>query len=129
MIIGVGTDVIEINRMAKLLTGTTGEKLVRRVLTATENQYANTNIKRRVEFIAGRFSVKEAVVKALGCGIGEKVGFQDIEILPDSAGKPHCHLSHEAIERLGLDRRRLQIHVSISHSERTVVSFAVAEAI
>jgi holo-[acyl-carrier protein] synthase len=43
--------------------------------------------KRKVEFLAGRFSVKEAFSKALGTGIG-KVGFLDVEVLPDQSGKP-----------------------------------------
>src|SRR5690625_2770182 len=125
MIIGIGTDILEIARVKAILAGPTAEKFCRRILTTAEQKHANEHKrKRRAEWIAGRFSAKEAVAKALGCGIGAKVGFHDIEIIADSSGKPTCQLSSQAKERLGLGEE-ITIHVSISHSEANVLSFAV----
>lgn len=83
---------------------------------------------RLTEFVAGRFSAKEAVVKALGCGVGKAVGFQDIEVLPDPLGKPNVRLSPAAAERLSLDAS-CRIHLSITHSRDTAGAYAVAERI
>ena len=80
------------------------------------------------EFVAGRFAAKEAIVKALGCGIGMEVGFQDIEILPDDKGKPEVNLSDEAWTRLGLpEGRNYNIHLTITHSRDLASAFAVVE--
>ena len=81
---------------------------------------------RLTEFVAGRFAAKEAVVKALGCGVGKAVGFQDIEVLPDSLGKPDVRLSSAAAERLSLDTS-CRIHLSITHSRDTAGAYAVVE--
>lgn len=126
MIIGVGTDITELSRIDKLLRGAASERFLSRILTDAERVYASQRKKRLTEFAAGRFSAKEAVVKALGCGIGEKVGFHDIEILPDPLGKPICSISQAALHRLGINGR-VNIHISISHSETAAISFAVLE--
>ncbi|MFD2615092.1 holo-ACP synthase [Paenibacillus gansuensis] len=128
MIIGIGHDVIEIRRIDKALRQRYSDMFMRRVLTEAEYEYAKEKASGRLtEFVAGRFSAKEAIVKALGCGIGRKAGFHDVEILPDDAGKPVCKLSEAALQRLGLSGEPLRIHISITHSEFLASSFAVAE--
>jgi holo-[acyl-carrier protein] synthase len=127
MIVGVGIDLLEIDRIKKLLGQTHGERFVARVLTPEERELAAERRGARLaEFVAGRFAAKEAVVKAIGCGLGRAVGFQDIRILPDASGKPECSLTPEAWERLGR-RQPLQIHLSISHSSTMAGAYAVAE--
>jgi len=86
MIYGVGIDLVEISRIKKNFN----DKFIKRVLTSNEIKILNTfeSDKRKLEFLSGRFSAKEAFVKALGTGIGD-VSFQDIEILSDN-GKPTC---------------------------------------
>ncbi|WP_199622324.1 holo-ACP synthase [Paenibacillus alkalitolerans] len=133
MIVGIGTDIAGMDRMARLLDGSRGEAFLRRVLTEAERRIAvgrSANRRRYVEFIAGRWAAKEAVVKALGCGIGALVGLRDIEILPGESGKPVCVLSDSAWNRLGYDgtvRSRPAIHISITHSDGLAAAFAVAE--
>lgn len=65
-------------------------KFIERILTIEErdklNQY--THEQRRLEFLAGRFTVKEAFSKALGTGLGKSVSFQDINCYNDALGKP-----------------------------------------
>lgn len=127
MIIGVGTDLVEINRVKRFLEGVGGQRFLERVLTLGERNLAATKERRIAEFTAGRFAAKEAVVKALGTGIGAVTGFQDIEVLPDSTGRPQVELSPQALERLGYKREQLRMHLSITHIRDAASAVAVAE--
>ncbi|PZD94969.1 holo-[acyl-carrier-protein] synthase [Paenibacillus sambharensis] len=126
MIIGVGHDVVEIARIRKILAGTAGERFMHRTLTDAEYERAKSKGESLAEYVAGRFAVKEAVVKALGCGIGTAVGFKDIEVLPDKLGKPVCTICDEALLRLKLEYP-IRLHVSISHERSLASAFAIAE--
>ncbi|CAG7649823.1 holo-ACP synthase [Paenibacillus allorhizosphaerae] len=138
MIIGIGTDLLEIARVKAILAQPSGERFLQRVLTDKERELASQKRGRFAEFTAGRFAAKEAVVKALGCGIGKEVTFRDVEVLPDAKGKPVCRLSAVAWERLarsagqalcpdGNPAERLQIHVSITHTETMAMAYSVVE--
>ncbi|CAG5076692.1 Holo-[acyl-carrier-protein] synthase [Thermobacillus xylanilyticus] len=127
MIIGIGHDLVEIARIERILQGHTAEMFIRRILTEEEIALAPAGGKRLAEYAAGRFAVKEAVSKALGCGIGAAVRFIDIHVLPDRLGKPTCTLSARAWERLGLDPTATRIHVTITHERGFASAFAVAE--
>jgi holo-[acyl-carrier protein] synthase len=98
-----------------------------RVLTQTELETAQTRQGRKPEYVAARFAAKEAVVKGLGCGIGWQVGFQDIEVTPDAAGRPVCRVSPAALERRGLAPAAVRLHLSITHSATTTGAYTVAE--
>ncbi len=126
MIVGVGTDLVEIARIKKIIEGAAGDRFLRRILTEREALLPATGSGRRVEFAAGRFAAKEAVAKAIGCGIGGEVGFHDIEILPDDRGKPLCTLSPQALAILPFAAPPA-VHISISHSEVQALAFAVVE--
>lgn len=132
MIIGIGHDLVELERIEGILKGRTGPLFVSRVLTPAEietaqSRYGDALTPRWIEYAAGRFAVKEAVVKALGCGIGAMCGFQDIDVRADEAGKPHVQLSAEAYERVGLERDRTSIHVTITHTRGLASAMAVVE--
>lgn len=128
MIYGIGHDVLEIERISEVINRGLGKKFSHRVLTEQELLLAEQRTGRWAEFIAGRFAAKEAVVKALGCGIGNIVGFQDIEILPDAKGKPEVALSPEAWSRLNLpEGRQYNIHLTITHGRDLASAFAVVE--
>lgn len=128
MIYGVGMDMLEINRMRKILEGKAAQRFLERILTTAERDLAAARKGRLSEFIAGRFAAKEAVVKALGCGIGQNVGFQDIEVLPDALGKPICTVKAEALKRLSLPvDAALRIHLSITHSESMAAAYVIIE--
>lgn len=130
MIYGVGMDMLEISRMRKILEGKVAQRFLERILTKSERNLAAARKGRLSEFIAGRFSAKEAVVKALGSGIGQSVGFQDIEVLPDALGKPCCTISAAALERLGLPvDSTMRIHLSITHSESMAAAYVIIENI
>jgi holo-[acyl-carrier protein] synthase len=127
MIFGVGLDMLEIDRMKKLLSGTSADRLMARVLTKAEQEIALTRKGRLAEFVAGRFAAKEAVVKAFGCGLGGIIGFQDIEILPDALGKPCCSISQGALVRLGTPADSLRFHISITHSQTMAAAYVIIE--
>ncbi|CAM3674245.1 holo-ACP synthase [Cohnella lubricantis] len=128
MIVGIGLDVVELGRMEKLLAGPAGGRFAARVLTSGElARYEALAGRRAAEFAAGRFAAKEAVVKALGCGIGQAVGFRDIEVLPDAAGRPIGRLSADAWARLGMEESVHSIHVAITHERSLAAATAIVE--
>ena len=88
MIYGNGIDIQEIRKIQKAQEKR--ESFAKRILTVNELAiFEKYKGNRKYEFLAGRFSAKEAFSKAYGTGIGKKVGFQDIEILNDNkTGKP-----------------------------------------
>ncbi|MDQ0195216.1 holo-ACP synthase [Paenibacillus wynnii] len=128
MIYGIGHDVLEIERISALMDGRLRDKFIERILTAREIELSHCRGRKLPEYVAGRFSAKEAIVKALGCGIGSTLGFTDIEIMPDVFGKPEVLLSSEAWSRLKLPEGwNYKIHLTITHERRLASAFAVVE--
>jgi len=124
MILGMGTDIIEIQRLSSVLERT-GEKFAQRILTPVEMNLYNRN-KQPVRLLAKRFAVKESVAKALGTGIGRGVSWQDIELYHDEAGKPLVKLSNGAAKRLE-QLGATQCHVSISDERHYATAFAIIQ--
>jgi holo-[acyl-carrier protein] synthase len=128
MIVGIGLDVVELARMERVLAGPGKRRFVDRVLTARESEgWASLPPRRALEYISGRFAAKEAVVKAIGCGIGAAVGFKDIEVIPDRWGKPVCALSAASIDRLGWAEDSYRIHIAITHERSLAAATAIIE--
>ncbi|MCO7177153.1 holo-ACP synthase [Sporolactobacillus kofuensis] len=116
MITGIGIDLIELKRVEKHIHNA---PFINRVLTPKEREtYERLGEKRKLEYLAGHFSVKEAYAKAKGTGIGKAVSFQDLTIVHDSLGKPTL------TDRTSPD---CVIHVSITHTEHAAAAFAVIE--
>lgn len=116
MIIGIGIDIIELNRIEKMLDGKL--KFMERILTENERNVAmELKGSRLTEFLAGRFAAKEAYSKAVGTGIGKEVSFLDIEVKNDERGKPMLITSTEYV-----------VHLSISHSKEFAVAQVVLES-
>jgi len=128
MIVGIGLDVVELARLERIIRQPHGPRFIQKVLTALESErLAGLSDRRKLEYIAGRFAAKEAVVKALGCGIGASVGFLDIEIAAGDQGKPLCRLSPASWRRLGLQNDRYIIHVAITHERNLAAANAIVE--
>ncbi|GAA0322040.1 holo-ACP synthase [Bacillus carboniphilus] len=116
MITGIGIDIIEKDRIQKVVNRQ--PRFPKRILTENElKEYNRYPLKRKVEFLAGRFAAKEAYAKAKGVGIGEELSFQSIEIQRDERGKPF----YAKPESKG-------VHLSISHSHEFVVAQAIIES-
>lgn len=123
MIIGIGIDIIEINRIEKVVKRT--NSFIEKSFTHNEIEYFNSK-GFRVNTIAGNFAAKEAISKALGTGF-RGFGLRDIEILRDKLGKPTVHLSDKIYELI--DITEFTMHVSISHSKENAIAYAVMEVI
>jgi holo-[acyl-carrier protein] synthase len=121
MIAGIGTDLIELNRVEKVIS-----RLTKRILTPDEQVALPESPVRRLEFVAGRFAAKEAVSKAMGSGIGKMCSFQDIEVLNNEQGKPVVTVSPRVLQAL-YGTGAVSIHLSISHSEHYAMAMAVIE--
>lgn len=122
MILGIGTDIIEINRIEKAVTK--ASSFLNKIFTDKERRYFETK-NNRAETIAGVFAAKEAVSKALGTGF-RSFSPSDIEITPDKLGKPQVCLLGCA-KKLGQELGVTAILVSISHCQTYAVAYALAE--
>ena len=115
MIIGIGIDIVELERVEAILERQ--PKFVDRILTEKEKEYfLSLGDSRKIEWFAGRFSAKEAFSKAYGTGIGGKLSFQDISILPESNGKPIIQHSLE-----------IKAHLSITHTKQYAAAQVILE--
>ncbi|ADI38542.1 Holo-[acyl-carrier-protein] synthase [Waddlia chondrophila 2032/99] len=121
MIKGLGTDIIEIDRIEKVFNRY-GQKFLDRILSKSEQEYC-LKYKNPVQHYAGRFAAKEAIVKALGTGIRKAVSWTDIEILNNNQGKPQVYLSPEVRSHFSDPI----IHISISHSKKYATAVAIME--
>jgi len=101
----IGTDIVQINRI-KQSFDRFGDKFLDRFLNASEISLAY-----RIESYAGYWAAKEAISKALGCGIGKKLSFKDITISKTPSGVPYFRLSQEAQQYFDIATSSL----SISH--------------
>ncbi len=124
MIYGVGTDIVEINRIEQIIAKNK-DAFARRILTEHERDLFE-NRGANPKFLAKRFAAKEAFAKALGTGIGAVVSFVDIMIKNDEAGKPFIIPS----EKLRLKLIELGIkkaHLTLSDESHYAVAFVVLE--
>jgi holo-[acyl-carrier protein] synthase len=123
MLLRTGVDLIEIHRLADLQPAIR-QRFLRRVFTPQELALAGEEDSDAWVTLTGRFAAKEAVAKALGCGIGP-VSWQEIEILRGPQGEPVLEL-HGAALRISQETGLETWSVSISHSRDQAVAVAVA---
>jgi len=125
MIYGVGTDIVSIDRIQKIILKNR-EGFIKRVLTEHE-QALFANKADSAAFCAKRFAAKEAFSKALGTGIGRVVSFQDLTVRNNDNGKPHF-IPSEKLRLYLLEKGVKQAHLSISDENQYAVAFVVLEA-
>lgn len=124
MIVGLGTDITEIERVEKALARS-GENFARRILTDAEFEQFQS-LQRQGRFLAKRFAAKEAASKALGTGIAQGVTFHDFTISNDALGKPLLSLSGKAAQLAALLEVR-SIHLSLSDERRYATATVIFE--
>ena len=125
MIVGIGTDVIDIPRVARMF-GAHGDRMLRRMFTAAEIQYTENRADRPAA-LAVRLAAKEAVYKALtGNDLARSISWRDIEVSNNGDGAPSLTL-HGRAERRAMELGVSRIHVTLSHSDSSAVAFVVAE--
>lgn len=107
MIVGVGCDIVAINRLKQ-----NQEAMAKRILSKKEYEcYHSYHHERQLEYLAGRFAAKEAVVKA----IDQKILLSEIEVLDDDRGKPVCSIEGYIL------------HVSIAHEKDYATAYVICE--
>ena len=125
MVIGLGTDLIEIERIAHSVERF-GEAFLQRIFTPGEIAYCQRKKKNAAESLAARFAAKEAGSKALGTGISRGVSWLEFEVRRLPGQRPELYLSgraEEVAKALGI--RRLSL--SLAHSRGLSIAVVVAE--
>lgn len=123
-ILGVGVDLVDIGRIAQLRERH-GERMCGLIFHQAEMDYCLAKALPD-ESLAARFAAKEAVMKALGTGWADGVGFMGIEVEVSSSGQPGARLHGKTLEtalRLGAG----EIHLSLSHSKTMATAYALIE--
>lgn len=123
MIVGIGTDLLQIERMQAALKRT--PRLSERILTPAERERFATSAD-PARFLAKRFAAKEAAAKALGTGIGRGVSWQHLEVGHDDNGRPVLRVTAGArviAERQGISHW----HLSYTDERDYVSAFVIAE--
>jgi holo-[acyl-carrier protein] synthase len=124
MVLGLGTDLIEIERVQASMDRF-GERFLHRVFTAGEIAYCMQK-KQSAESFAARFAAKEAGAKALGTGISRGVSWQEIEVRRQIGQRPTLHFSGRAgqlADAMGVCR----VQLSLSHSRTLAMAVALVE--
>ena len=123
MILGIGADVVDINRFKEATRKS--PKVIERVFTTGEIAHAQKLLqKKKTAYYAKRFAGKEALSKACGTGIGNRLNWQDMEILNDKQGVPVATFSGKALKFLKKKFKTKTIKVFISLSDEK--DFALA---
>lgn len=112
MILGIGTDIIEVSRIRKSLERF-GDDFLKHILTEEEITYAK-KFKYPYQHYAGRFAAKEAIFKAVG---DPKLSWHDVTIMNDKEGKPFCKHRKSGFKK--------KMHISISHSKNYATAVCI----
>lgn len=122
MIIGIGTDIAEVPRIAKSIENNSFKE---KVFSAREISYCETKAN-KAESFAARFAAKEAFFKALGTGWRGGMAFNEVEVENDDLGKPTINVLGQTAEMLK-DKKIRIIHVSLSHIKDVAMATVVLE--
>jgi holo-[acyl-carrier protein] synthase len=133
MIIGIGSDILDADRLGKVLDRF-GERFIKRCFTTAEIAKAE---RRRgagthIATYAKRFAAKEALAKALGTGFSHGVFMKDIGVVNDYAGKPDIILTGGALARLRFltpDGKKPLIHLTLTDEPPIVQAQVIIEAV
>lgn len=126
MIIGVGTDLVEISRIAQSIERL-GERFIDRILTADEKARWTqiSNLEKANAYVAKRFAAKEAAVKALGTGIGSGVSFQHFNVSNLSSGQPELIVDESITARYDFP---VSWHLSLTDEKAYAQAFVILES-
>ncbi len=125
MIIGIGTDIVNIKRI-ELLLDNYKERFINRILSKKEIEvfFYIPKIK-KAKYIAKRFAGKEAFAKALGFGIGKNIAFNEIEIINNDLGQPILNLIQKKKKMI----KNYSINISLSDENEYAIAFVVISLI
>ena len=124
MIIGIGIDAVEIERFRQALERTASLK--ERLFTAEELSYVQPQVDPSAS-LAARFAAREAVMKALGVGLGA-FDFHDVSVCRASSGQPDLLVVGRA-QQLATDQGIARWHLSLTHTESIAMAYVIASGI
>jgi len=124
LILGIGTDIVEVDRIRQACERF-GDRFLHRILRPAEIDYCRSH-RLMAPHVAARFAAKEAISKAFGTGIGAQLGWQDMEIRRKESGEPYVVL-HGKGKELFASRKAKQLLVSLSHTQNYAAVTAVLE--
>lgn len=124
MILGIGTDIVEVARIQASFEKF-GESFLHRILRPGEIAYCLA-YKNPAPCLAVRFAAKEAIAKAFGTGLGAQLGWLDMEIARKETGEPFVVL-HGQGKKLFVERGAKHLFISLSHTEHYATATAVLE--
>ena len=128
MIIGIGTDILNLERLKKIMNKY-DQKFIQRIYGKNEIEFSKGKLNNSINYFGKRFSAKEATWKALSPTRGKGLFFREIEILNDINGKPYLFFSgktKEFIEKKEKNlKAKLKFDISLSDDTPFVVSFVV----
>ena len=124
MIFGIGTDIIEVERIGKRIEKS--DALKQKLYTTTEQKYCEKGKVTVYQCYAARFAAKEAFFKALGTGYRYGMAFHEIEVLNDELGKPYVN-PHGKVKAFLEEKKIKHFHLSISHVKAMANAFVVLE--
>ena len=125
MIIATGIDIVEVSRIRASFEKF-DERFLQKILLPGEIAYCLSH-KHPAPYLAVRFAAKEAISKAFGTGVGEELGWHDMEICRKESGEPYV-IMHGQGQKLLARRGATKIHLSLSHTENYAVAMAVLES-
>jgi len=122
MITGIGTDIVEVDRISKSIEN---ERFISKVFSKNEILYCESKIN-KAENYAVRFAAKEAFAKALGLGFRGEIALIEIEVVNDNIGKPSIITSGKTLEFVS-NRNIKSVHISLSHTKSMAMATVILE--
>ena len=122
MIIGIGTDIINVERIKKIIE-TRGERFLKLIFTDSERKYCQSKEYPWINY-AGRFAAKESVFKVLKTGWGLGVRWKDVEILKNKNGEPYISLKGKT-KLIAAEKGIKNIALSMSHDRKYAMATAI----
>jgi len=124
MIVGLGTDIVEIARIRHLWQRQ-GERFAQRLLTEVEQQALQASAQPE-RFLAKRWAAKEALAKALGTGIAQGIGFQQMQVNHHKSGQPFWQCTGEVSKRMAQMGVQYS-HLSLSDEQHYAIATVILE--
>ena len=120
MVLGIGIDIIEIDRIKKSVDKF-GDLFINKIFTETEKEYC-LGKKNKYQHLAARFAAKEAIAKSLATGWSKGFRWKDIEIYNEKSGLPRVNLLGNLKDFVDKDK---SLQITMSHSQNYVTCFAI----
>ena len=131
MILGVGIDLLDINRIKRLFGKFDSNRFAGKILSKKEIELFNNivDVNKKINFIAKRFSSKESVLKAIGLGLGRGIGLTDISVLNDILGKPEISFNESSMRFLenfyNIDYKNIDFKMSVTDENNLVNTIVI----